>query len=266
MTVRTQPEPAALSPQQFVQEELYTFPYHHIPSWSDEHFCHFRVLPPAYEYAAYCRFVISWLTALPVSSILDVGCGDGKVCAELRRAFPGARITGIDISTRAIALARELVPGCEFVCGNVGDATLPRAGFDAATLIETLEHVEPNATAEFLLAIRDRLREGGRLLVTVPSRNCPLTSKHYRHFDEQLMRATLSPFFDIEQIMFLNRNIWWEPLLYRLMYNRFFILANRRLLFWLFRAYERAATQADAHNGMRVLAVCVKPRTSRRAQ
>lgn len=42
----------------------------------------------------------------PASSILDLGCGEGEIGAELREAFPRARITGVEIDTQRAAVAR----------------------------------------------------------------------------------------------------------------------------------------------------------------
>jgi trans-aconitate methyltransferase len=42
--------------------------------------------------------------------ILDVGCGDGKVTAELARAVPRGFITGVDASAEMIAFAKKTFP------------------------------------------------------------------------------------------------------------------------------------------------------------
>jgi ubiquinone/menaquinone biosynthesis C-methylase UbiE len=42
--------------------------------------------------------------------ILDVGCGDGKVTAELARAVPKGSVTGIDASPEMIRFARKTFP------------------------------------------------------------------------------------------------------------------------------------------------------------
>jgi trans-aconitate 2-methyltransferase len=42
--------------------------------------------------------------------ILDVGCGDGKVTAEIARALPGGSATGVDASAEMIAFAQKTFP------------------------------------------------------------------------------------------------------------------------------------------------------------
>lgn len=42
--------------------------------------------------------------------ILDVGCGDGKVSAEIARAVPRGSVTGVDASRQMIAFAKKTFP------------------------------------------------------------------------------------------------------------------------------------------------------------
>jgi trans-aconitate methyltransferase len=39
--------------------------------------------------------------------VLDVGCGDGKITAEIAERLPGGSVVGVDSSTRMIEFARE---------------------------------------------------------------------------------------------------------------------------------------------------------------
>ncbi|MEV4630651.1 class I SAM-dependent methyltransferase [Micromonospora sp. NPDC049523] len=51
------------------------------------------------------------VTPLPTPEILDLGCGDGKLTAELLQRFPTARVTALDGSARMLELAgRRLAP------------------------------------------------------------------------------------------------------------------------------------------------------------
>ena len=43
-------------------------------------------------------------------SVLDIGCGDGKVTAELARLVPHGRVVGIDSAPEMVAYATELFP------------------------------------------------------------------------------------------------------------------------------------------------------------
>jgi trans-aconitate 2-methyltransferase len=71
----------------------------------------------AAEYAAnsavqqsWAREVIARLHLRGDEHVLDVGCGDGKVTAEIARAVPRGLVTGIDASAEMIAFAKKTFP------------------------------------------------------------------------------------------------------------------------------------------------------------
>ncbi len=56
---------------------------------------------------AWALSVIERLHLARNEQVLDLGCGDGKVTAELARRVPGGRVVGIDNSPGMIDLARR---------------------------------------------------------------------------------------------------------------------------------------------------------------
>ncbi|MCU0782740.1 MAG: methyltransferase domain-containing protein [Verrucomicrobia bacterium] len=56
--------------------------------------------------------------------ILDVGCGDGKVTAEMAQAVPRGSVTGVDASRQMIAFAKRAFPATKHpsLCFQVMDA------------------------------------------------------------------------------------------------------------------------------------------------
>ncbi|GAA2064617.1 class I SAM-dependent methyltransferase [Streptomyces albiaxialis] len=114
-----------------------------------------------------------WLDELrghlaPGSDVLDLGCGGGvPVARELAAA--GHRVTGVDISPRQIARARERVPGAVFVEADLTDPAAfgptPRS-FDAVVCLYALIHVPEAEHPALLRRIAAWLRPGGRLLCT----------------------------------------------------------------------------------------------------
>ncbi|MGA2244312.1 MAG: methyltransferase domain-containing protein [Verrucomicrobiota bacterium] len=58
----------------------------------------------------WAREVIARLPLRGQEHILDVGCGDGKVTAELARAVPRGRVWGVDASPEMIAFAQRAFP------------------------------------------------------------------------------------------------------------------------------------------------------------
>lgn len=57
------------------------------------------------------------------ADILDVGCGDGKITAEIASLVPNGKILGIDASKNMIRLAKETfqLPNLEFQCVKAED-------------------------------------------------------------------------------------------------------------------------------------------------
>jgi len=62
----------------------------------------------------WARELIAKLNLRGDERILDVGCGDGKVTAELARAVPGGFVVGTDASPQMIAFAKKTFPAKKF--------------------------------------------------------------------------------------------------------------------------------------------------------
>jgi SAM-dependent methyltransferase len=108
--------------------------------------------------------LVQFVRSLPrAEAALDLGCGDGRLTAEL----PADAVTGADVSLVALERAARRVRG-RFV--RVGlDEPLPfeDGAFDLVLCAETLEHVRD---VQLLLSeVRRVLRPGGLLAVTTPA-------------------------------------------------------------------------------------------------
>jgi len=78
---------------------------------------------------------------LQPGSIVDVGCGAGFVLAELKHAYPAARLSGYDIAPDAERFwASHRASGIELV---VGDFTAtPTQQYDVLLALDVLEHLQ----------------------------------------------------------------------------------------------------------------------------
>jgi SAM-dependent methyltransferase len=100
------------------------------------------------------------------ASILDLGCGPGRLAVELALRMPEASIIGLDLSPSMIRLAglRESAGrGPRFMVGDAADLPFKADSFDAVVSTLSLHHwSEPAAS---FAEIRRVLRPGGLALV-----------------------------------------------------------------------------------------------------
>lgn len=99
--------------------------------------------------------------------VVDLGCGTGAAAVWL--ADRGFRVTGIDLSSKAIERARERARDagvdCRFeVLDVLADVTAHENGFDFAFEWEVLHHVFPEDRRKYVANVRRMLRPGGRYL------------------------------------------------------------------------------------------------------
>lgn len=244
------------SAQGAAQDAQYGFPYHYLPRIEGGAFRMHAALDWGHEYLSYMSHVAGLAAARPWGSLLDVGCGDGRLVGMLAERFPERRCVGLDYSERAVALARALSPGGRFVQGDVTDAALFPEPFEGATCVDTLEHVDPAFLPRFVAGIRQQLKPGAFLIVTVPSANLPLSPKHFQHFTEEGLRAALEGPFAVERIDWLNGGGRRLALLRRLIANRLYLVTAPRLLDLFYRHYVKRHLISDPRRGGRLLALC----------
>ena len=121
--------------------------------------------------------VVSALLASGAQRVLDLGCGRGELLEALRPHAQFTRLVGIDIDVQALELARARLGldwlredariAVRFGSFEEGDAEL--AGFDAAVLLETIEHIDPGRLPRVECAVFAGMRPR-TVLVTTPNR------------------------------------------------------------------------------------------------
>ena len=100
----------------------------------------------------------------PDAAVLDLCCGSGEAAAPWLEA--GYRVTGLDISPRALALAAQRHPAMTRVEGLAEDPPLADASFAAIQLSVAL-HEFPRSDREAVLRSCLRLLQPGGWLVVV---------------------------------------------------------------------------------------------------
>jgi len=103
------------------------------------------------------------------AAIVDYGCGRGRWIPMLLDAFPAARVTGIDISPKAIEEARRAHPEHEFKAFDGSSAPLGDALSDLVFSYHVLEHVVdlPQTVADMSRIVRP----GGYVVAILPCGN-----------------------------------------------------------------------------------------------
>ncbi len=96
----------------------------------------------------------------PPGRVLDFGCGDGFSTPLLREVLGAASVTGVDVSTRLleVARARNRDPAINFARL---DTWLEEASFDLAFTNGVFHHIRPAQRGEALGRVFRALRQGG---------------------------------------------------------------------------------------------------------
>ncbi len=105
---------------------------------------------------------------VPCDAALDVGCGEGRLSAQM--ATRAKHVTAIDISTQMVALARENVraKNVTFIEGDVLDYPFAAESFDFIAAVAVLHHMP---FGDSLRRLSGLLRRGGVLAVVGLARN-----------------------------------------------------------------------------------------------
>ncbi len=137
--------------------------------------------------------------------ILEIGCGTGHNLGMLSE-FGEVDAIEIDPASRAMASKRLGKP--------VGDARLPEltgvaaGSYELIALLDVLEHIADDHAA--LVAIRERLKPGGRVLLTVPAHpwmwsGHDVANHHQRRYTRAAFKQVIEGAgFRIEKLSWLN--------------------------------------------------------------
>jgi 3' terminal RNA ribose 2'-O-methyltransferase Hen1 len=123
--------------------------------------------------------VTAQLSSRQVKTVIDLGCGSGQLLSRLLKLASVERVVGLDVSVRSLERAADQLhldrmsprqrARIELLHGSLVYRDDRLQGFDAATLIEVIEHLDPPRLA----ALERVLFEAARpkyVIVTTPNR------------------------------------------------------------------------------------------------
>jgi 3' terminal RNA ribose 2'-O-methyltransferase Hen1 len=143
--------------------------------------------------------VAAALKAAGAKRVLDLGCGEGRLLKELLEDRQFQEIVGVEVSSRALEIAarRLKIEGLperqkqrlKLLNGSLTYADARFAGFDAAALVEVIEHLDLDRLASLERVVFECARPG-TVVVTTPNaaynvRFPNLPAGHVRHKDHR---------------------------------------------------------------------------------
>jgi 2-polyprenyl-3-methyl-5-hydroxy-6-metoxy-1,4-benzoquinol methylase len=133
----------------------------------------------------YATYLSGWLPQDPSAAILDLACGNGRLLHYFQRQGY-SRLSGVDISTEQVALARQVTPDVEeanvlaFLDAHPGQ-------YDLITALDLIEHLGKDEVLQFLDGCYRALRPGGRLILQTPNGDSPFVGTiRYGDFTHEL--------------------------------------------------------------------------------
>ncbi len=128
--------------------------------------------------------VLAGLRSCGAKRVLDLGCGEGKLLRELLKERQFEEIVGMDVSIRSLETARDRLKldrlpekqaaRLKLVHGSLIYRDRRLEGFDAAAVVEVVEHLDPFRLTAFERAVFEFARPG-TVILTTPNKEYNVT-------------------------------------------------------------------------------------------
>ncbi|WP_196888668.1 3' terminal RNA ribose 2'-O-methyltransferase Hen1 [Aureivirga sp. CE67] len=134
-----------------------------------------------------------------VSSVIDLGCGEGKLLKKLIKEPQFKKITGTDVSFNALSFAKEKIYFDKLNSRQLERISLFQSsllykdtrfsGYDAAAIVEVIEHLEESRLEHFEKAIFEHAKPK-KIFLTTPNKEYNikyegLENGKFRHNDHR---------------------------------------------------------------------------------
>lgn len=138
---------------------------------------------------------------VPGMHVLEVGCGVGTESVFM--AVRGMKVTGLDLSSTAIGMAKELATfygvNVNFMQGDVLQLNMPLGSFDVVCDQGVFHHLRDEERPIFAQKVAQVLKPGGLLLLRSFSDKIPGGPQPRRIKSRELTDSFL-PYFDLEHM------------------------------------------------------------------
>ncbi len=180
--------------------------------------------------ARYVELLAGFEPYRKTGKLIDIGCGFGFFLSVAHAA--GWEVYGTEIAESAWTYFDRLgLPGGRIFKGDVAEADFPAASFDAATLIEVIEHVQD--PARVLENIAELVRPGGLLYLTTPN---------FNSLTRRLIGSSWSVIHPQEHLSYFT-----PKTLYRMLVKAGFRVRALRTTGWSYwEVFDRIRGRADA--------------------
>jgi ubiquinone/menaquinone biosynthesis C-methylase UbiE len=118
------------------------------------------------------RYLKVLLEGLPKGAqVLDLGCGSGALAT--RRLSERFQITGVELSSRMVELARRNIPSATFVRTDMASVEFPPERFDGVCAFYSLTHLPQKELPTLLRRVARWLKPGGLFVASMGSGEDP---------------------------------------------------------------------------------------------
>ncbi len=143
--------------------------------------------------------VMAAIRAAGASRVLDLGCGEGKLLRELLKDKQFGEVVGMDVSIRSLETARDRLKldrmpekqaaRLKLLHGSLIYRDRRLEGYDAAAVVEVVEHLDPPRLSAFERAVFEFARPK-TVVLTTPNREYNVTwedvgAERLRHPDHR---------------------------------------------------------------------------------
>lgn len=104
-------------------------------------------------------------------SVLDVGCGTGRLVAYLNKHK--FRAFGCDISNEAVKAAQNRNKNGSIVKASALDLPFKQKSFDMVVAISLIEHLTPSQVNQFIKQVKKVLKGNGSVFIVTPNYSTP---------------------------------------------------------------------------------------------